>query len=225
MPTVQLLNGIVESAANQALNWASNTELALAPLVGKSCIIHIQEFKHVMCFHFSSHKIDVLADEAGEYASMPSDLNDEQCWVSISLFALDKLKQNNQMTRLIKTGQLDFAGDLSILQAVSGLFTKIDLDFEEVLSFYIGDPLAYQFNTAGKNILAHANSQISLLTNTLSDLALDEKPVGVRKIMLINFSDEVNQLHADTERFEAKLAILEAQVIENTSRLDKGRDK
>jgi ubiquinone biosynthesis protein UbiJ len=138
-------------------------------------------------------------------------LNDNECWVSISIFAIDKLKQNNQLTKLIKSGKLDFSGDLGILQSLSRLFDKIDIDFEEFLSNYVGDAAAYQLNTSGKKALDVLKSQFSLLSNTFADAMLDEKPVGVRPIMVVNFSDDVNQIRADVDRFEARLLALEAQ--------------
>lgn len=211
MPNAQLLNAVIETSANQALKWASNSKTVLAPLQSKICIIHVQELQHVMVFSFAAQRIDVLADEANEYQSLPDELDNNSCWVSVSLFALDKLKQNNQMTKLIKSGQLDFAGDLSILQGVSSLFDKLELDVEEVLASYIGDPAAYQLNTSSKRLFAKAQHDFAILSQTLSDAALDEKPIGVRKIMVVNFCDEVNQLRADADRFQARLEQLEAK--------------
>lgn len=211
MPVPQILNALVESALNQALRWSNNGEQALQGLVGKTCIIHLQELDHALCFHFSNNKIDVLADEHKQYCEAPDDLPDETCWVSVSLFALDKLKQHNQLTKLIKAGQLDFTGNLSILQGLSGLFSELEIDFEEVLSRYIGDVAAYKANSSLITIKEFASTQLTQLAKTFSDAALDEKPLGVRPIMLVNFSDEVLQLSADAERFEAKLTLLEGK--------------
>jgi len=225
MPSSQLLNSLIEKALNQALQWSNNSAVSLQALTYKICIIHIQEFDHVLCFHFSETGIDVLADESKQYSKMPEELPDNKCWVSVSLFALDKLKQNNQLTKLIKLGQLDFAGNLSILQGLSGLFSKLDIDFEEILAGYIGDPAAYQVNASSKKLLVHAKQQMRLLANTLSDAALDEKPVAVRSIAMLNFSDQVEQLRTDSERFEAKLQRLETKRASAASLSNKGNNK
>jgi len=211
MPAPQVLNALVESALNQALSWSNNGEQALQKLAGNTCIIYLQELDHAFCFHFSTNKIDVVADEQKQYCDAPDELPDEICWVSVSLFALDKLKQHNQLTKLIKAGQLDFTGNLSILQGLSGLFSELEIDFEEVLSRYIGDVAAYKVNSSAKKLKEIASSQLAQLSQTLSDAALDEKPLGVRPIMLVNFSDDVLQLSVDAERFEAKLKRLESK--------------
>ncbi|MFT6268327.1 MAG: ubiquinone biosynthesis protein UbiJ [Alphaproteobacteria bacterium] len=213
----QVLTAAIEAAANKALKWSSNSTELLVPLVYKVCIIYIQEVKTALLFSFTPQEINVRADIDQLYISIPDDngpsaLQDNECWVSISVFAIDKLKQNNQMTKLIKSGKLDFSGDLAILQALSRLFDKLDIDFEEVLSKYVGDVAAYQFNTSGKKVAAAMASQFTLFTQTLADAALDEKPIGVRPIMLMNFSDEVNIIRADVDRLDAKLAQLEAKL-------------
>ena len=205
MPAVQLLHGVIETAINKALTLSSNANQVLSPLHGKVCVIYLQELSHSLCFHFDATRVDVLADSNQAYNNMPEDLPSNYCWVSVSVFALDKLKQNNQLTKLIKSGQLDFAGDLSILQNVSALFSNIDIDLEEVMSNYIGDPAAYQLNATGKQVITALKHQFGLLANTLSDAALDEKPIAVRHIMVVNFSDEVNELRAATDRLEARL--------------------
>ena len=218
MSTPQIFTAVIESAANQGLKWSSNSETLLAPLVDKSCIIYLQEIERALIFRFSEKTVSVGADVDNLYGCIPQDdgnaaLQSNECWLSVSIFALDKLKQNNQMTKLIKAGKLDFSGDLSILQSLSSLFDKIDIDFEEVLSKFIGDAPAYQINTAGRKLATTLAAQIKSLTHTFAEAALDEKPIAVRPIMLLNFSDDVNQLRADADRLEAKLEQLEAKLI------------
>lgn len=218
MPAPQIFTAAIESAANQALKWSFNNEALLAPLADKSCIIYVQELESALIFRFTSTDLSVGADVDGLYATIPDEesdtvLQENECWVSVSIFALDKLKQNNQMTKLIKSGKLDFSGDLLILQSLSRLFDKIDIDFEEVLSQYIGDAAAYQINTSAKKFATSFVAKMASFTQTLADAALDEKPIGVRPIMLLNFSDEVNQLRAGVDRLEAKLMQSEAKYL------------
>lgn len=233
MALSQMLSASLELAINQALRWSSNADGLVTSLANKRCVIYLQELEQALIFTFlekhghasSGHSfslqansntfakngeyVQVSIDQDGIYHDLPDELDDNTCWVSVSLFALDRLKQNNQLTKLIKSGQLDFAGDLSILQGVSRLFDKLDIDFEEVLSGYVGDAPAYQLNTSLKQFKAHAQSQFEQFTQILSDAALDEKPIAVRKIMLVNFIDEVSELRTDVDRLEARLSILE----------------
>lgn len=215
VPLNQVVCTVLELAANKALTWSSNGQECLQPLLGKTCIINIQEFEQALIFDFHANSILVGADEDAYYLSSPDenpnvDLDDNQCWISISLFAIAQLKQKSRLTSLIKSGQLDFAGDLAILQALSSLFNNIDLDFEEVLAQHIGDVAAYQLNSSGQKVAQHFKQQVRLLSHTLADTAFDEKPIAVRKIMLLNFSDEVTNLTREVDSLETKVAALES---------------
>jgi ubiquinone biosynthesis protein UbiJ len=217
MAAPQMVSAAIEAGVNKALKWSSNSEGLLKPLADKTCIIYIQELESALIFSFNERYISVSSDTDSLYTSIPDDngpsaLYDNECWVSISFFALDKLKQNNQMTKLIKSGKLDFSGDLGILQGVSRLFDKLDIDVEEVMSTYVGDAAAYQINSSGKKLVASIGQQLSILAVTLADTALDEKPIGVRPIIVMNFNDEVNALRADFDRFEARLALMEMKL-------------
>lgn len=215
MPAQQMISAAIEAAINQALRWANNSEELLAPLSGKTCIIYIHEIDRGLSLNFARDDVHIVVNEEGIYKSMPDTLNDNECWFSLSLFVLKDLRQNNQITKLIKSGQLDFAGDLSILQNLSAMFDKLELDLEEVLSQYLGDVGAYQVSQTGIKISQKAQQHLSLIMQTFSDAALDEKPIGVRKIMLVNFCDEVQCVSEQCANVEARIKSLEDKLRAN----------
>ncbi len=219
MPAIQVVTTAIELAVNQALDWSPNKVQVLKPLADKTCIIFVQEFQQALIFNFSKSNIYIKADVDSQFKSNPEDatpslLATDECWVSLSIFAIDKLKQNSQMTKLIKSGQLDFAGDLSILQALSKLFDQLELDIEEILSHYLGDVAAYNLNQAGQKVVSDLAQQAELLKHTFADAALDEKKVAVRGILVANFCDQVNELKSGYDRAEARLTLLEEKLSE-----------
>lgn len=209
MPTQALLHAAIESAINKALDWSYNGHELTAPLLGKRVIMHLQKIDFVCKFDFAGSGVVVSGDDSDVYCSLPDDLQENECWISVSLSAVDKLKSSHNLTQLIKKGALDFAGDLQILQSFSSLFNKLELDFEEVLSRYIGDVPAYQASQNAQQLFKFGKQSFEQLATTLSDAALDEKNIAVRKIMVINFSDEVKQVSQAYERLEARLTLLE----------------
>lgn len=210
MPAAQALCGAIEAAINQALKLALNGKELILPLVGKRCIVHLQELEFTFAFQFSSEYVDVMALPPVEQA-MLDDMLINECYISVSLFALPELKQTSQLTKLIKQNKLDFYGDLGIAQKFSQVISDIEFDFEESLSAYVGDAGAYTLISQSEKLQSYAKKQHKLLMNMLSDAALEEKPIAVRPIMLMNFIEEVRQLKMDTDRFEAKLNLLAAK--------------
>jgi ubiquinone biosynthesis protein UbiJ len=210
MPAAQALSGAIEVAINQALKLALNGKDVILPLVGKRCIVYLQELELSFAFQFSSERVDVMALAPLEQAVL-DDMPANECYISVSLFALPQMKHTSQLTKLIKQNKLDFYGDLGIAQKFSQVINDIEFDFEETLSEYVGDAGAYTLIAQSEKIHSYAKKQHKLLMDMLSDAALEEKPIAVRTIMLVNFVEEVRQLKMDTDRFEARLNLLAAK--------------
>jgi ubiquinone biosynthesis protein UbiJ len=210
MPAAQALSGAIEVAINQALKLALNGKDLILPLVGKRCIVYLQELELTFAFQFSSEHVDVMALAPLEQAVL-DDMPANECYISVSLFALPQMKHTSQLTKLIKQNKLDFYGDLGIAQKFSQVINDIEFDFEETLSEYVGDAGAYTLIAQSEKIHSYAKKQHKLLMDMLSDAALEEKPIAVRTIMLVNFVEEVRQLKMDTDRFEARLNLLAAK--------------
>jgi ubiquinone biosynthesis protein UbiJ len=210
MPAAQALSGAIEVAINQALKLALNGKDVILPLVGKRCIVYLQELELTFAFQFSSEHVDVMALAPLEQAVL-GDMPANECCISVSLFALPQMKHTSQLTKLIKQNKLDFYGDLGIAQKFSQVINDIEFDFEETLSEYVGDAGAYTLIAQSEKIHSYAKKQHKLLMDMLSDAALEEKPIAVRTIMLVNFVEEVRQLKMDTDRFEARLNLLAAK--------------
>lgn len=204
MPANQALCAAIEIAINKALAISLNGPELIVPLHEKRCVLYLQELDSTFAFQFSPQRIDVLSLDKVEQAYL-DDMPDSESYISVSLFALSELKQTSKLTKLIKQGKLDFYGDLGIVQKFSQVFSGIEFDLEETLSQYIGDAPAYTLLKQSKTLQEHAKKQFGLLSQMMSDAALEEKPIAVRPIVLANFVDEVRQLKMDAERFEARL--------------------
>lgn len=211
MPTPQLITGAIETAINQALQLSNTESLESAGLSGKRMVLHIQEAQMTLALHFSANYIDVGAQSDWSQLEKES-IDNESVYVSLSLSAISDLREMSKLTSLIKQGKLDFYGDLNILQKVSKWFESIDFDIEDVLANYIGDAPAYWVNSQAKSVAETLKALHERSMSTLANYALEEKPVAVRKIQVINFSDEVNALRADTARLEARLEQLEKKL-------------
>jgi ubiquinone biosynthesis protein UbiJ len=207
MPTKQALSGLIEVAVNQALGLALNGRELLLPLEGKRFVVYLQELETTLAFVFSDNHVDVMMLAPLEQEVLDN-MPPNECYISVSLFALPELKHSSQLTKLIKQNKLDFYGDLGIAQKFSQVINAIEFDFEETLSAYVGDAGAYTIMSKGEQWQAYAKKQHNLLMSMLSDAALEEKPIAVRPIMLTHFIDEVRQLKMDTDRLEARLNLL-----------------
>ena len=132
-----------------------------------------------------------------------------ECRIKSSIPTLLELSDSRQITRLIREHKLDLDGDIHIAQRVSALFQELDIDWEEVLSQYLGDVAAHQVMKTLKAVKTRVKRQTDTFTDTLGSALIDEKKVAVHRLQAMHFSDQVNDLKDATERLSARLTRME----------------
>lgn len=129
MPFQPLVTAGIESALNTFL-WR---ERALKParqrLLGKVLRVELKEFTSPLVLVFSEQQIDVLGAWEGE----------ADCTVSTRLGVLPQLRNRQQLTTLIRSGDLEVQGDLQVVQNVVALADLAEFDPAELLAPYTGD--------------------------------------------------------------------------------------
>ncbi|WP_412971707.1 SCP2 domain-containing protein [Glaciecola sp. MF2-115] len=222
MHQAQILTAAVEFAINKVLSFDEDSHLLLKPLIGKQCEIKLHELPFPLVFNFHEKGVElssiVEADSAhaettGKQAGSKSkqSKNQNQCSISLSVFIINELKDTSNITQLIRDNKLDFDGNLQIAQNMSALFDGLHIDIEELLSKHIGDVAAHTAVQKAESFGQLVKRNHKLAMQALSDVLLDEKPIGVRPIMVENFIQEVSEVRDAAARLEARLAILESK--------------
>lgn len=228
MHQAQVVTAAVEFALNKVLSFDDDSHLLLQPLVGKQCEIQLHELPFPLVFNFHSAGLvvtSVVADNAAD--SLEADAvsseqrpaqvgtkskqkSHDECSISLSIFIINELKDTSNITQLIRDHKLDFDGNLQIAQSMSALFDGLNIDIEELLSKHIGDIAAHNTMQSVESFGQFIKRNHNLAMQALSDVLLDEKPVGVRPIILENYLQEVSEVRDAAARLEARLAILES---------------
>lgn len=78
---------------------------------------------------FSERQLDVLGEWEGE----------ADCSVITHMSVLPKLRDRQQMTALIRSGELEVEGDIQVVQNFVALSDQAEFDPAELLAPYIGD--------------------------------------------------------------------------------------
>lgn len=129
MPFQPLVTAGIESALNTFL-WR---ERALKParqrLLGKVLRVELKEFSSPLVLAFSEQQIDVLGAWEGE----------ADCTVTTRIGVLPQLRNRQQLTSLIRSGDLEVQGDLQVVQNFVALADLAEFDPAELLAPYTGD--------------------------------------------------------------------------------------
>jgi len=124
-----LITAGIENILNTFLWRDRGLKAARQRLVGKVLRVELKEFSSPIVLVFSEQQLDVLAQWEGE----------ADCLVKTGLSTLPKLRDRQQLTALIRSGELEVEGDLQVVQNWVALMDLAEFDPAELLAPYIGD--------------------------------------------------------------------------------------
>jgi len=201
MTLTPLLTASLETALNQILYRDRGLKTARQRLNGKSLSIVLAELKQHITFVFSERQVDVL----GEWA------DEADCTVTTRLTTLPKLRDRQQLTSLIRSGELDVAGDLQVVQHFSALLDLAELDPAEYLAPWIGDIAAEGISQFARRGFQALRRDLERKHSYLSQTLTEEWRVAPGKLELAWFAEEVDALSASLSDLETRLGKLEAK--------------
>ncbi|MCS2169032.1 SCP2 domain-containing protein [Scandinavium sp. TWS1a] len=129
MPFQPLVTAGIEGALNTFLWRERALKSARQRLLGKVLLVELKEFTSPLVLAFSEQQIDVLGAWEGE----------ADCTVSTRLGVLPQLRNRQQLTTLIRSGDLEVQGDLQVVQNFVALADLAEFDPAELLAPYTGD--------------------------------------------------------------------------------------
>ncbi len=106
MPFKPLVTAGIESLLNTFLYRSPALKTARSRLLGKVLRVEVKGFSTSLILVFSERQVDVLGEWAG----------DADCTVIAYASVLPKLRDRQQLTALIRSGELEVQGDIQVVQ-------------------------------------------------------------------------------------------------------------
>lgn len=101
--------------------------------------------------------------------------------------------------------QLSFEGNVGIAQQMQKIILELDIDWEEVLSEYTGDVLAFQIHQKTRQATDFLRQGLQSLMQTNSEYLREEARVTPTQPEFDHYQQQVNNLRQDVDRAEARL--------------------
>ncbi len=195
MPLDNLLCGLLESGVNKLHRLDSSAQQRRKQLDGLIIGVTLKEINKPLYFVISTQQIDILA----KYEGQPD------CFIRLNISALKELQNNHQLTRLIKTEQLEVDGDIQIVQHFGQLLTEMNIDWEEQLSAKIGDVLAHKFCYRLKHCRKSAVKQIQKIEKHSAEYITEELKLAPGPLEVMYFCEQVNDLQKQIQALEKRI--------------------
>lgn len=194
MPFEPLVTAAIETTLNTLIQDDPELVRRLSRLKGQVIQVHLKEFNKTLTFIFSQ-QIDVLAAYEGK----------SNCYLSLNVSILPELREQANITQLIKQDKLVLEGDIQLAQKFAQLITDCKPDVEEWLSRLTGDVLAHALVQGVKDIGQALQSQRSKHQNHLSQVLTEEWRLLPSSLEVAYFCDQVDDLNSQAARIEAKI--------------------
>ncbi|EGQ7930403.1 SCP2 domain-containing protein [Vibrio vulnificus] len=194
MPFEPLITAVIETSLNVLVKDNPDLEKRLLRLKGQVIQVHLQEVNKTLTFIFSQ-QIDVLANYEGQ----------PDCYLSLKLAVLPDLKEQANITKLIKQDKLLLEGDIQLAQKFAQLISDAKPDVEEWVSRVTGDVVAHSLAQGVKNVGGFVGRQAKKQQHHLAQVITEEWRLAPGPLEVAYFCDQVDDAKSDLARLEARL--------------------
>lgn len=194
-----LMTAFMETSLNHMLFKEAVLKPARVRLAGKVMSIDLKELNKTLTLIFTDNHVDVLSQW-----HEPAD-----CTIKTSLFTLIKLKDKQQLSQLINSGDIVIEGDMQVVQHWSSLLDMAIWDPAHYLSPYLGDVAAQGLSQVFRKGAGLASRLIGRQKTYIKDTLLEEWKMALNPLELAYFSDEIEQVSDSLNELEKRLSQLE----------------
>lgn len=201
MPFTPLITASIEGVLNKFLYQPRALKSPRQRLQGKVLRVVLQEFSSPLVLVFSEQQVDVLAQWEGE----------ADCSVITRLSVLPKLRDKQQLTALIRSGELEVQGDIQVVQNFSSLLDLAEFSPEELLAPYIGDIAAHGIGKAVAGGVNAITKRAQRNQRYMADALTEEWRMAPGPLEVAWFSEETAALARAADTLTSRLEKLEGK--------------
>lgn len=110
------------------------------------------------------------------------------------------------------SGEIRIKGDIELGQHFKRLIDQLDLDWEEWLSEYTGDLIAFKAGSLIRDLNSWGKNTLKTLQLDAQEYLQDEGQLTPHSDELENFASNISQLRDQTARLEARILRLQKQL-------------
>ncbi len=125
--------------------------------------------------------------------------------ISVSLKILPEFLLGADQDKLIKNGGIEIKGDAHIASVFQNTLREIEIDWEELLSKYTGDAVAYQVGRGVEAVHTLGRHLRENMRQDIRDYLQDNIQASVTQDEVDQFIQDVDSVRAKTDRLEARL--------------------
>ncbi|CAM4110606.1 ubiquinone biosynthesis protein UbiJ [Serratia silvae] len=196
-----LLTGVLETSLNSLLFRDRSMKAARQRLAGKVLRIELQELSSPLVLLFSEQRVDVLGQSE----------DSADCTVQTRVPVLLKLRDRQQLSPLMRSGELIVEGDIQVVQQLVGLLDLAEWDPAEWLAPYVGDIAAQGVSQIVGKGLGLLKSGLQSQQRYVAETLTEEWRMAPGPLEVVWFNEEVDATVRSVDALIARLDLLEGK--------------
>ncbi|WON77195.1 ubiquinone biosynthesis protein UbiJ [Serratia sp. UGAL515B_01] len=196
-----LLTGVLETSLNSLLFRDRSMKSVRQRLLGKILRIELQELSAPLVLIFSEHRVDVLG-QSEDHAD---------CTLQTRVSALVKLRDRQQLSPMMRSGELIVEGDIQVLQQLVALLDLAEWEPAEWLAPYIGDIAAQGLSQIASKGLGLVKSGWQSQQRYMAEALTEEWRMAPGTLEVIWFNEEVDAVARQLEALIVRMDKLEGK--------------
>jgi len=201
MPITPLITAGIEGVMNTFLYQDRALKSARLRLQGKVLRIALREFSTPLVLIFGEKQVDVLGRWEGE----------TDCSVTTRLSVLPELRNRQQLTALIRRGDLEVEGDIQVVQNLVSLMDLAEFDPAELLAPYIGDIAAEGLGKVFRTSAKLVKKSVKRNQRYLAEAVTEEWRMAPGPLEIAWFAEETDALSRSLDALISRLERLEVK--------------
>ncbi len=186
---------LAERLLNGALRCDAELLNQLRPLAGKVIAVDITSINRTLYVMLGTDGIELQRGYDGLVnVTLRGDFG-----------AFRRLALASRNGQIAGAAEVEISGDLPLTQQLQRLASAANLDWEELLSRYLGDVAAHKLGNVGRGFTRWIGLARQSLFENLSEVLRIEKRMVTEKNELGTFFDAVDSLRADADRLQERL--------------------
>ncbi|WP_199063209.1 SCP2 domain-containing protein [Serratia sp. ASV30] len=196
-----LLTGVLETSLNSLLFRDRSMKAARQRLAGKVLRIELQELSSPLVLLFSEQRVDVFGQSE----------DSADCTVQTRVPVLLKLRDRQQLSPLMRSGELIVEGDIQVVQQLVGLLDLAEWDPAEWLAPYVGDIAAQGVSQIVGKGLGLLKSGLQSQQRYVAETLTEEWRMAPGPLEVVWFNEEVDATVRSVDALIARLDKLEGK--------------
>jgi ubiquinone biosynthesis accessory factor UbiJ len=194
-----LITAVFETSLNSVLFRDNSMKAPRLRLVGNVLRIELSEMSFPLLLVFTEQQVDVLSQWDGE----------ADCIVKTNVAVLAKLRDRQQLSSLMRTGELIVDGDISVVQQLVVLLDLAEWEAAEWLTPYVGDIAAETIVQVIHKSGLFFSKQLRQQQCYVAEAITEEWKIAPAPLEVVQFNEEVDATVREIEALSARLATME----------------